>query len=210
MTVTTKIAGLAALIAENTKTIDEYLRSHNLPSPSFDADGPATLLVPEAETEVIRARQQVVASTEELNKLMKGPTEMLFSTFVSLRTVTYGYALENADCHSKYSLMGDLLELQFAQRFDIANLVPVKGSISYEDLAAVTGLDAVDIKRVLKRARLNHFFQEKDGKVAHTAMSRALRDNKAVADIAELFMEEGWPSFAKVGPPVASPGSHTD
>lgn len=94
--------------------------------------------------------------------------------------------------------LGDILEVQFVQRFDIVNLVPLDGTASYEDLATATGLDAVDIKRVLKRAILNHLFQEKDGKVAHTAMSRVLRENSTAADIAKLFTNEAWPSFAKV------------
>jgi hypothetical protein len=91
-----------------------------------------------------------------------------------------------------------MLEIHFVQRFGIAGLVPLDGAASYEELAAATGLDVPDIKRVLKRALLNHLFQEKDGKVAHTSTSRVLKENESVANIVELFTEEVWPSFAKV------------
>lgn len=76
------IAELAAIIADNTKIVDDYLKSNGLSAPSFDVDGPIVLSIPAAETEVIKARQTVIASTEELNKLMKGPVDTLWSTFV--------------------------------------------------------------------------------------------------------------------------------
>ena len=57
-----------------------------------------------------------------------------------------------------------MLEIHLIQCFGIAGLVPSDGATSYEELAAATDLDMLDIKRLLKRALLNYLFQEKDGK----------------------------------------------
>ena len=80
---TTRIAELASLISENTSVVDAYLKSHHLPTPSFNADGPLTIPIPAHEKEIIRAQDIVVASTQELHNLMKGPTEMLMGIGVS-------------------------------------------------------------------------------------------------------------------------------
>lgn len=80
---TTRIAELAALIGENTSIVDTYLKSHHLPTPSFDADGPLTVPIPAQEKDIIQAQDIVIACTQELHNLMKGPTEMLMGIGVS-------------------------------------------------------------------------------------------------------------------------------
>ena len=81
---TTRIAELATLIADNTATVDSYLKTHNLPTPSFDPNGPLTIPIAAHETEIVKAQDTVVASTQELHNLIKGPTEMLMGLGVSL------------------------------------------------------------------------------------------------------------------------------
>ena len=78
-----RIAELATLISENTSIVDAYLKSHSLPTPSFNADGPLTIPIPAHERDVIQAQDMVIASTQELHNLMKGPTEMLLGIGVS-------------------------------------------------------------------------------------------------------------------------------
>lgn len=82
-TTTTRIAELAALISENTSIVDTYLKSHHLPTPSFNADGPPTVPIPANERAIVEAQDVVIASTQELHSLMKGPTEMLMGIGVS-------------------------------------------------------------------------------------------------------------------------------
>ena len=77
------MAELATLINENTSIVDTYLKSHHLPTPSFNADGPLTIPVPTHEKDVIHAQDMVIASTQELHNLMKGPAEMLMGIGVS-------------------------------------------------------------------------------------------------------------------------------
>ena len=80
---TTRITELATLISENTSIVDTYLKSHRLPTPSFNADGPLTIPIPAHEKDVVHAQDMVIASTQELHNLMKGPTEMLVGIGVS-------------------------------------------------------------------------------------------------------------------------------
>ncbi len=82
---TSRITELASTIAENTAIVDQYLAAKNLPTPSFDVDGPAVIPIPPHETHVLAAQDNVIACTQELHNLMKGPTEMLMGIGVSLQ-----------------------------------------------------------------------------------------------------------------------------
>lgn len=76
-----RILELANVIQANTEKIDAHLTSKDLPTPSFAADNPPTLLFghgPEIEI----ARQSIVDATDELQALMLGPTGVLSSLFV--------------------------------------------------------------------------------------------------------------------------------
>lgn len=84
MATQSRIAQLANIIAIKTKIVDDYLQSHAVASPSFKADGPLALAIPLSETEIIKAQYEVIACTEELNQLMKGPAEVIRGRFVSL------------------------------------------------------------------------------------------------------------------------------
>ena len=69
-----KIAELSSVIARNTASVDEYIRSHNLPQPSFDVDGPVDLKLPE---EVEEARVAAIDASQELNDLLRGPIALV-------------------------------------------------------------------------------------------------------------------------------------
>jgi hypothetical protein len=83
----TRIAELADIIAIKTRVVDDYLRSQGLPAPSFETNGPLTIPVPTSEREILEAQYQVIACTQELNDLMKGPTEVLFTRFVGVCSI---------------------------------------------------------------------------------------------------------------------------
>ena len=67
----TRIAELANLIQDNTSKVDAYLRSKDLPQPSFDEDGPVDLGI-ESE-EIQKAVQVTRESSLELHDLLLGP-----------------------------------------------------------------------------------------------------------------------------------------
>ena len=69
--VLTRIAELAAEIQENTTKVDKYLQSKDLPSPSFDEDGPVDLGI-ESE-EIAKARERAREASLELHDLLLGP-----------------------------------------------------------------------------------------------------------------------------------------
>ena len=78
-----RIAELAAIISDKTNIVDGYFKTHRLPPLSFEPDAPAKVPIPPHEIEVIAAQDAVIASTQELHDLMKGPTEMLMGLSVS-------------------------------------------------------------------------------------------------------------------------------
>ena len=76
-----RISELAQIIQTNTQFIDEHLTSHELPTPSFAADNPSTLLFGQG-AKFDTSRQAIVDATDELQALMLGPTGLLSSLFV--------------------------------------------------------------------------------------------------------------------------------
>lgn len=75
-----RIAALAAQIAEGTNRIDSYLQSNGIPGPSFDVDAPEDLnLTPELQD----TKASVLAANEELQELLIGPRMLMFSHHVS-------------------------------------------------------------------------------------------------------------------------------
>ena len=78
-----RILALAQAIVSNTSFINSHLEARNLPSPSFDPDSPADLLVEQGE-EFERARREVVEAAEELGTLLVGPGEYLMGLYVSV------------------------------------------------------------------------------------------------------------------------------
>jgi hypothetical protein len=77
------ITDLARAIAINTQIVHVYFVANNMPLPSFDVNGPLAISIPPHEKEVAAAHAQVIADTQALHNLMKGPTEMVMGIVVS-------------------------------------------------------------------------------------------------------------------------------
>lgn len=193
---TTRIAELATLISENTSIVDTYLKSHHLPTPSFNADGPLTVPIPAQEKDIIQAQDIVIASTQELHNLMKGPTEMLM-----------GIGVSDDDILTKSNVSkrlvkainpNDVLSLAAVYRYEMASSFPVNETISFEALSTTCGLNEIDLRRMVRHAMANHIFQEREGRVAHTAASRVLAEKGGINDIVGLMCEEMFPGAARV------------
>lgn len=78
-----RIVEISARIAANTAKVNEYLVANNLPSPSFDENGPSETLIPKDALEVEAARVAIIDDTVELRRLVLGPREYLMSFTVS-------------------------------------------------------------------------------------------------------------------------------
>lgn len=72
-----KLGRLSRGIADNTRVLTERLRSRGIEPPSFQTSGLADFPLLETDTEALRARDQVVALTQELHDLVLGPREGL-------------------------------------------------------------------------------------------------------------------------------------
>ncbi|KAL8710084.1 MAG: hypothetical protein Q9225_007362 [Loekoesia sp. 1 TL-2023] len=167
-----KIVQLAKQILENTSRLDEYLQQKNLPSPSFDEDGPVDFGIESEEIE--KAREVALDSSLELYNLLLGPA-------LCLRPVLNG------------------VSLQAIYKYNIASKVPLHGEISFRELADQCGLDEVNLCRMLRFAMAyHHVFQEpRRGFVAHSAASRKLaEDPLAKAGLGYMF-DEVWQAFAQ-------------
>lgn len=192
----TRITELATIIADKTAVVDEYMKSRQLPSLSFEPDGPANIPIPPEEIEVIAAQNAVISSTQELHDLMKGPTEMLMGLCVSTRSGA-------PDCEAdipcfKIINPNDVLSLQAVYHFKLASSFPINGATTYTDLSAACGLNEADLRRLVGHAMTNHIFQEQNGMIVHTAASRILVDNVMMRDIVGVFCEEMFPGTARV------------
>ena len=73
------IAQLASSIATNIAIVNEFLTSNNLPTPSFDEDGPSRSLIPQDASEIEAARVAVIDDALKLRNLMLGPRDYLMS-----------------------------------------------------------------------------------------------------------------------------------
>lgn len=80
---------LAAIISDNTEIINTYLQSAGFSPETFLGDGLDALPpIPDSETEVLAAKEQVIIATEQLNRIMKGPAQTLSMGFVSFTMVS--------------------------------------------------------------------------------------------------------------------------
>ena len=91
-----------------------------------------------------------------------------------------------------------MLSLQAIYHYKIATLIPIDGTATYEELLAASGMNDIDLRRLLRHAFTNHVLQEPEGTIAHTAASRILAENPPKRDIIGIMCEELFPGSARV------------
>jgi hypothetical protein len=82
-----RLLELTALIYENTKQVDSYLRNNNLPPPSFDQSYPPVLYLP---SEVDVARSAALEAISELQAHLLGPIGSIWGVLAQV-----SYLLDN-------------------------------------------------------------------------------------------------------------------
>lgn len=76
-------------------------------------------------------------------------------------------------------------------RFAIAQKVPIKGEISYADLAATIGVGEAVLTHILRYAIAFRIFSEKrPGYISHSASSRVLAENPGIQESLDMMREE--------------------
>ncbi|KAI0972042.1 S-adenosyl-L-methionine-dependent methyltransferase [Xylaria arbuscula] len=169
-----RIVDLASRIASNTSKINDYLLRHNLPTPTFDLDGPLDTLIPKHETDIESARVAVIDDTLELRRLVLGPREYLMS-----------YTHD------------ELISQQAITRYKLSHSFPVGQEASFADIAANTGLAQGLVRRFIRHAIIKDIFSEpRPGVVTHNAVSRLLAEDKVVHDWVGASTDDLWQAAA--------------
>ncbi|KAI0465722.1 S-adenosyl-L-methionine-dependent methyltransferase [Xylaria cf. heliscus] len=172
---TSRISELANRIAENTAKLDSYLLRNNLPSPSFDIDGPRDTLIPKNEVDLESSRVAIIDDTLELRRLVLGPREYLMS-----------YTHD------------ELISQQAITRYRIAHSFPVGQEASFADIASATGLDQALVRRFVRHAIVKDIFSEpRPGIVAHNAVSRLLAEDQVIHDWVGASTDDLWQAAAQ-------------
>ncbi|KAI1123665.1 S-adenosyl-L-methionine-dependent methyltransferase [Nemania abortiva] len=172
---TSRIIELANRIASNTAKVNDYLLSHNLPTPSFDVDGPRDTLVPKDELSVESSRVAIIDDTLELRRLVLWPREYLMS-----------YTHD------------ELISQQAITRYRIAHSFPVGQEASFADIAAATSLDEGLVRRFIRHAIVKDIFCEpRPGIVAHNAISRLLAEDQVIHDWVGASTGDMWQAAAQ-------------
>lgn len=179
-----RISQLAETIEQNTATIEEYLQSKGIPSPSLGYDAPKALATT-GDAEALRI--QTISAANELSDLLKGPAEL----------IRYDWT-EHAS-------------LRLILRLGIPSMVPLgsDSQVSFSELAQRTALPERDVRRILRHGMCRHIFTEpRKGYVSHTAISRLLREDEQQVAIASTVADVLEPALLHTADAVQKfPGS---
>jgi hypothetical protein len=89
--------------------------------------------------------------------------------------------------------------LHVISHFNVAQAVPVAGSISFAELSDQVGLSELDVARFVRRTAINRIFVEaQPGYVAHTATSALLATDPQMQALVAHMSEEAFPASARI------------
>jgi hypothetical protein len=92
------------------------------------------------------------------------------------------------------------LSLQAIKRFKVPDSFDLGEKISFNVLSERTGVNVIELRRLVRHAMTYWVFREEDGKVLHTAASRALRENVMARSISTIMLEEIFQGACRVRP----------
>ncbi|KAK7999440.1 hypothetical protein PG990_012040 [Apiospora arundinis] len=121
---------------------------------------------------------ELAEASKELEQLVLGPRQTLGMMGLSIH---------------------DASSLGVIVNFDIPNLVPSQGSISFAELSSQCGLDEDRLTRVLRYAMINHIFRENPaGRVRHTPLSTHLAQSPVFCDFLRTLANVFHPACASL------------
>ncbi|MCJ1264299.1 hypothetical protein MMC22_004170 [Lobaria immixta] len=162
---------------DSVKIITDFLRSNDLPHPSFARDAPANAFL-SAPDGVLAARSMLTEAALRLLQLARGPQEYIPNLAVDVQYVA---------C------------LRWLTHFHIFQLVPLAGTISYDALASRATVSVKQLKTVMRMAMTSNLFSEPEpGDVSHTATSALLVTNPELHDWAVFMTGTTTPSANKL------------
>ncbi|KAL2802260.1 O-methyltransferase-domain-containing protein [Aspergillus granulosus] len=171
---------LARSILKYAEELDTFLSDHNLPLPSFTIDAPQTFPADlTTHPEIHNTRHKLIDATKDLHDLIIGPRDTLKWTIMNDHTLA--------------------ASLHVISHFDIAQAVPLEGSVSFSDLAEKVGLSKLNVARFVRRTAIDRIFVEVEpGFVAHTATSALLATDPQMQALVAHMSEEAFPASAKI------------
>ena len=118
-------------ITKNASVVSQYLGSRSLPQPSFESDGPSTIVPGDAPQHIRQALQQLVATSLEMSQLAIGPSEFLPNLATGVR-------------HAPFPLQ-KLQEVLTVKSFNISPVSPGFANTTFSALCPRAGLSATQI-----------------------------------------------------------------
>ena len=92
-----------------------------------------------------------------------------------------------------------IVPLKFIAHYDVAHRVPIDGEITFKELASITGVEQGALSRILRFGIANRIFREpRPGVIAHSAASRQILEDEAMAAWVAAGVDEMWPAAVKV------------
>ncbi|KAF4556112.1 O-methyltransferase domain-containing protein 12 [Elsinoe fawcettii] len=168
---------LSNQIASSTKLIADFLYRNGHAAPSFEPGGP--IAFPAAPAEVTRARSELVMAARKLHQLALWPAESIIWTTAIGPT--------------------DAASLHWLVHFGVLDAVPLRGTISFADLARKCQVGQDELERIARYAMTNNWLRESTpGQVAHSSISYLAVTDDACRGQLRYQLEINFPSTAKL------------
>lgn len=93
-----------------------------------------------------------------------------------------------------------MASLQAIGPYKLAEIIPIHGEKSFSEIASLSGLNELDVRRIMRHSMTDHIFKEpRKGVVSHTAASRLLVEDSKVLDFVDVNSNEVIPAVLQVG-----------
>ncbi|CAG7962236.1 unnamed protein product [Penicillium nalgiovense] len=103
----------------------------------------------------------------------------------------------------------DLAALHVIVDFNVPDLVPLDGEVSYAEIASKVGIPEYRVHRILRHAMTSRIFREpRPGYVAHTGPSAAFLRNPVLRDWVSFNLDEVWKADTYLVETLRNYGSH--
>ncbi|KAL6818170.1 O-methyltransferase domain-containing protein [Trichoderma sp. SZMC 28013] len=168
------LESLLAVVTELTTTLTATLRAKNLPEPSFNEDAPGSL---PPDQDIQGPRTKLVGALMDMLHLAMGPNEYF---------ITQNMWLGN-----------EAMALDVLNRFNFWGAVPIGGSASYAEIAAVTKLPEQMARRFLRFGMSMYLFREESpgsSRIVHTAASAYMARNHHMQSFTSHLLEDVRPA----------------
>ncbi|PLN78237.1 S-adenosyl-L-methionine-dependent methyltransferase [Aspergillus taichungensis] len=177
---------LSNTVSESAQVMSDILEKNQVKlSLDPQCPDPSYLAFPNAEA-FHHARVRLRDAALRLVDLLSGKHE-------ACRSIQYNFVISSA--------------LEIAWRFKLPQSVPLTGRISYKDVAAKVGLDAVLVERVMQTLITRAVFQQPaPGYVSHTRMSAALATDQWPDVLFNVMYRWGNPAVMHIADALAKWG----